>query len=237
LVLGLGEIGEDIVRNLENMTNKEVVICNRSLNKAESLAHELGYQVIPFETYDEVMMSADVIISSVRVDQPLITKSLFDAKKLVKHQYLFDLSIPRSVEQDIETIEGLILYNIDDIQSTASKVLEKRIAAIPDVQALVELALADFDSWSHEMEVSPVINKLKNALEEIRLTEIARYVKKLDDKEAQLVDLVTKNMMQKVIKLPVLQLKAACKRGDAESLIEMLHDLFDLEKQSDKISK
>jgi glutamyl-tRNA reductase len=81
--------------------------------------------------------------------------------------------------------------------------------------------------------VSPTIHKLKNALENIRQEEIARYLKKLGPEETKLVDDITRNIMQKIIKLPVLQLKAACKRGEAETLIDVLNDLFNLENQTE----
>jgi glutamyl-tRNA reductase len=83
------------------------------------------------------------------------------------------------------------------------------------------------------MMVSPTIHKLKNALETIRQEEIARYLKKLGPEESKLVDDITRNIMQKIIKLPVLQLKAACKRGEAETLIDVLNDLFNLENQQE----
>ena len=84
------------------------------------------------------------------------------------------------------------------------------------------------------MEVSPVINKLKTTLEQIRQEEIDRYTKKLSPEESKKIDKITKNMMQKVIKLPVLQLKAACKRGEADTLVDVLNELFDLEKEEEK---
>ncbi|MEO9852132.1 MAG: glutamyl-tRNA reductase [Reichenbachiella sp.] len=235
LVLGLGEIGEDVARNLEHIADKEVFICNRSIEKAQALSEELGYAVVPFEDYERAILDADVVISSLRVDNPLITKGTFSNDKILSHKYLFDLSIPRSIAQDIEEINGLLLYNVDSIQAKATQALENRLAAIPDVKAIITEAIEEFGNWSKEMEVSPVINKLKNALEEIRQNEIARYLKKANDSETELLDKVTKNMMQKIIKLPVLQLKAACQRGEADSLIEVLNDLFNLEEQSEKI--
>lgn len=235
LILGLGEIGEDVARNLEHVAEKKVWVCNRSIDKAHAIADELDYVVVPFEDHEQALLDADVIISSVRMGHPLITKSTYAQSEVLSHKYLIDLSIPRSIEQNIEEINGLLLYNIDGIQSKASKVLEKRIAAIPDVQAIIDEAIAEFDHWAKEMEVSPVINKLKSALEEIRQTEIGRYVKKANENESELIDKVTKSMMQKIIKLPVLQLKAACQRGEADSLIEVLNDLFDLENKSEKI--
>ncbi|MEQ8533263.1 MAG: glutamyl-tRNA reductase, partial [Imperialibacter sp.] len=100
-------------------------------------------------------------------------------------------------------------------------------------KAIISGSMAELLDWSKEMEVSPTINKLKNALEQIRQEEVARYLKGASMDDSKLVEKVTRSMMQKIIKLPVLQLKAACKRGEAETLIDVLNDLFDLEKQSE----
>ena len=85
------------------------------------------------------------------------------------------------------------------------------------------------------MEVSPTINKLKNALEQIRKEELSRFVKQLNEEETKKIDEITKSIMQKIIKLPVLQLKAACKRGDADTLIDVLSDMFNLDKQPEHL--
>ncbi|MFT7033390.1 MAG: glutamyl-tRNA reductase [Cyclobacteriaceae bacterium] len=237
LVLGLGEIGEDVCRNLENIKSKNVLICNRTQETAQALADECGYDTIPFLGFKKRIAEFDVIISSIASDDMIVNKSLFDTNKVHSHKFLFDLSVPRSIDHDVEDIPGLLLYNIDNIQSKASSALEKRLAAIPDVKAIITSAIDDFNEWSKEMEVSPVINKLSNALEEIRQSEVARHMKGLNDKESEILEKVTKSMMQKIIKLPILQLKAACKRGEAESLIDVLNDLFNLESQPDKIKK
>ena len=117
------------------------------------------------------------------------------------------------------------------LQERASKALEERKSVIPEVSRIVDESLVEFSNWSQEMEVSPTIKKLKQALEDIRQQEMARYVGKLSDKEAKILEKATKGMIQKVIKLPVLQLKAACKRGEAETLVGVLNDLFNLEEE------
>lgn len=236
LVIGLGEIGEDVARNLENIKEKEVWLCNRNVEKAKQLSEELGYNMLPFEAAKTRAGEMDVIVSSVSVPNQLIDQSWFQSGTL-SHKYLFDLSVPRSIDPTIESINGLLLYNIDSIEAQATAVLEKRLASIPDVKVIIDQAILDFSTWTQEMEVSPVIHKLKNALEDIRQTELSRYVKTLPEEHSKVLDKVTKGMMQKIIKLPVLQLKAACKRGEAESLIEVLNDLFDLEKTSNQLQK
>lgn len=232
LILGLGEIGKDVCRNLVDSKINNVTITNRTEEKATNLAHECGFKTVAFESALEAIQDADVIISSIAAETPFITKEIVEKLDILSFKFFIDLSVPRSIEVSIEDIPGALVYNIDNIQSKASEALEKRTSAIPEVERIISEAIIDFNDWSKEMIVSPTIKKLKNALEEIRKEELARYLKDTDSKEAKIVDKVTKSMMQKVMKLPVLQLKAACKRGEAETLIDVLNDLFDLEKQS-----
>jgi glutamyl-tRNA reductase len=121
------------------------------------------------------------------------------------------------------------LFNIDQINNRTQEAIERRKAAVPQVEAIIEQAVADFEEWSKEMLISPTIQKLKIALEQIRQEEIARYMKQLSEDEAVKLDKITKGMMQKIIKLPVLQLKAACKRGEADTLLDILNNLFSLD--------
>ncbi len=234
MVLGLGEIGEDVCKNLAEYSKAEVYIVNRTLEKSLSIASECGFSTIPFESFTDAVGDMDVIISSVMMNKPILTKELIGNHEILSHKVLMDLSVPRSIENAVEDIPGVLLYNIDNIHSKANATLEKRMSAIPQVEGIVDEALSEFSDWSKEMEVSPTIKKLKNALEQIRQEELSRYLKSLNDKESEILNKATKSMMQKIIKLPVLQLKAACKRGEAETLIDLLNDLFDLEKDQVK---
>ncbi|SFG64175.1 glutamyl-tRNA reductase [Pontibacter chinhatensis] len=231
LVVGVGEIGADVCRNLKDLGYKNVKITNRTLAKAKVLAEECALEVLPFEEIVQGMKEADVIISSVARETPFFTKEMVKRLNALTYKFFIDLAVPRSVEPEVESIPGVLVYNIDTIQNKASEALQRRISSIPKVKEIVAESIEQFNDWSKEMMVSPTIHRLKNALETIRQEEIARYVKKLGPKEAKLVDSITKSMMQKIIKLPVLQLKAACKRGEAETLIDLLNDLFSLENQ------
>ena len=233
LVVGLGEIGEDVCRNISAHEGVDLTITNRTQSKAEKLAGELGCKMAPFENLVEELKKADVIISSVQMSEPLFTKQLVQELNLLTFKYFVDLSVPRSVEKDIDTIPGVILYDVDTIKSRADQALEKRLASVPQVKSIIDQSLMDFSDWSRDMVVSPTINRFKNALEQIRQEELSRYMRGLNDSEMAIVDKVTSSMMQKIIKLPVLQLKAACKRGEAETLIDVLNDLFNLEAVSE----
>jgi len=231
LVVGVGEIGQDVCLNLMGSRLKNVTILNRTVEKAEALAKKCGFTFKSLESLTEEIEKSDVIISSVSGSQPLITEALLKNIKILSHKYIIDLSIPRSVEPSVEKIPGIVLYNIDDLKEKTTEALEKRVASIPHVKAIIADAINEFDEWSKEMVVSPTIQKLKNTLEQIRKDELARYLKNAKPEQAEMLEEMSKSLMQKILKYPVLQLKAACKRGDAESLTEVLHELFNLEKQ------
>lgn len=230
LLIGVGEIGEDVARNMVHLPNARIQITNRTLTKAEEIGLPLGFEVIPFDHCLEAMKEADVIVSSVRLNEPFITKALVQELHIPSYKLFIDLSVPRSIETSIEEVPGVVLYNVDNIRSKATAALENRLAAIPAVETILEESLEEFQGWKKEMQVSPTIHKLKQSLEQIRLEELGRYLKQVDEKEYQLIDKITKSMMQKVLKVPVVQLRAACQRDQATEMIELITDLFDLEK-------
>lgn len=230
LLIGVGEIGEDVAKNMVHLPEAKVKITNRTRSKAEEIAAELGFEVVPFENCIEAMNEADVIVCSIMKNEPFITKELVKQFDIQSYKLLVDLSVPRSIETSVEDVSGVVLYNVDNIRSKASKALEKRLSAVPKVEAIIEESIGEFYSWKKEMMVSPTINKLKQSLEQIRQDELSRHLKNVNEKEFELIDKITKSMMQKILKVPVVQLRAACQRDEAEELIEIITDLFDLEK-------
>lgn len=235
LILGLGEIGQDVCKNLQD-SFRSVTIINRTDAKAREMAEACGFRVASFADVETEIEKADVIISSISLKEPFITREMIASMDLVRFKFFIDLSVPRSVDLHIEEIPGALVYNIDHISSKVTEALERRMAAIPEVERIIDESLEEFENWSREMTVSPTIRKIKNALEDIRQQELERYLRTATPAEAAMMDKATKGMMQKIMKLPVLQLKAACQRGDADNLIDILNDLFDLEKETKKIS-
>ncbi|WP_296700854.1 glutamyl-tRNA reductase [Algoriphagus sp.] len=232
LLIGVGEIGEDVAKNMVHLPNAKVTITNRTLSKAEEIAIPLGFEVVPFENCIDAISEADVIVCSIMRNEPFITKDLIKQFEIASYKLLVDLSVPRSIETSVEDVPGVILYNVDNIRSKTSEALERRLAAIPHVEEIINESIEEFYSWKKEMMVSPTINKLKQTLEQIRREELSRYLKNADEKEYAVIDKITKSMMQKILKVPVVQLRAACQRDQAEEMIEFISDLFDLDREN-----
>jgi glutamyl-tRNA reductase len=237
LVVGVGEIGQDFCLNLANSRLENVTVLNRTQDKAEKLAQKYNFKFGGIEELLTEIEKADVIVSSVSGTQPLITRQLLEDIKIFSHKYFIDLSMPRSIEAAIEELPGAIVYNLDDLKEKTNEALDKRRASVPAVRDIINDAIIDFDDWSKEMIISPTIQKLKSTLEQIRKEEIARFLKNAKPEEALRLEEMSRSLMQKILKYPVLQLKAACKRGDAESVSELLNSLFNVEGQSEKSTK
>ena len=234
LLIGVGEIGEDVARNMVHLPTAQIKISNRTLAKAEEIGLPLGFEVIPFESCLAAIEEADVVVCSIRMAEPFITKAMIESINIPSYKVLIDLSVPRSIETTVEELPGVVLYNVDNIRSKASAALQNRLEAIPSVEAILKESIEEFGTWQKEMVVSPTIQKLKQALEKIRQEELGRYLKNADEKEFVLIDKITKSMMQKILKVPVVQLRAACQRDQASEMIELITDLFDLEKSKNE---
>jgi glutamyl-tRNA reductase len=232
MVLGVGEIGEDVAKNLVENCPGKVTIVNRTIEKAEKLALECGFEVQPFEKVWETITDSDIIISSINTGKTFITKEQLAEIEVLNFKYFIDLSVPRSIDLNVEELPGTILYNVDNLQQKADEAQVKRLAAIPAVEQIIEETILDFNDWAKEMMVSPTIQKLKTALEEIRTAEMAKFMKELDQSQSEVVDKVTKSLMNKILKMPIIQLKAACKRGDADAVIGVINELFNLEEET-----
>lgn len=234
LVLGVGEIGQDVVRNLIDSDFENVTILNRTPDKAQKLAEEGGFRFGGLDRLAEELKEADIVVSSVSGNKPLITYDMIDGSHLLSHKFFIDLSLPRSIDPAIDNIPGAVVYNLDEITEKTNEAVRKRTASIPQVRSIIDEALHEFEDWAREMVVSPTIQKLKNTLEQIRKEELARYLKHTSPAEAARMEEMSKSLMQKILKYPVLHLKAACRRGDSESISELLHDLFNLERVKEK---
>lgn len=233
LLIGTGEIGQNVLENLQD-SYTDITLINRNKERARALAEANGYRLGDFEALNEEINAADVVITAVAPERPIIG---FEQLRTSLTQKLFiDLSVPRAIQESVELVPGVMLYNIDEIEERASEVLNVRQQAMEGVLEILDETVNEFLTWSQEAAVSPTIKLLKEKLEQIRQDELARYVNKLPQKEIELLDTVTKNMIQKVIKLPVLELKAACKRGESDTLVDVLHDIFNLERTATKKS-
>ncbi len=231
VLLGVGEIGTDVAKQLMNKGFKDVVVINRTLSKAQELAAQCGFRVAEFEQLWEELSDAHVVVSSVSSSKPVLTYQKVKSLPIAYCLTVLDLAVPRSVEPGVEKIPGVDLYNIDEINHRTSETVSRRMAAIPQVVGIIEEVFAEFKTWSEEIAFSPLIQKIKDSLESMRQRKIAKFVKQLDENELKKVDAITRELMNDILGKHVTELKSACQRGNAEQIASVLQGLFDIEQQ------
>lgn len=224
-LFGLGEIGLPILKNLIDKGYSNITVCNRSEEKVLPFVENSGITYLPFSDWKKGL-SANLIISALSGTVLQIENKDLNPTDRTGFQYFIDLGVPRSIHPDLENQDGLVVYNIDQIQTRVSEAVLLRKKSIPKVEAILDQAIGEFLTWTNEMQVSPVIHLMKNSLEQIRKEEMSRFLKKAGEKQAEWADELTKNLMQRIMKTHIVQLKAACKRDEAEKLTEVLEQLF-----------
>ncbi|AMM49950.1 glutamyl-tRNA reductase [Rufibacter sp. DG15C] len=229
LMIGVGDIGANVCDNFQKSDVENIIIANRTHRKAVDLATKCNATAVYWENVWQEIALADVVISSVPGDCFFISKEVVEQQGVLNQKFFVDLSMPRSIDAALEELNGVEVYNIDTIKNRATEALEIRLAAIPAVNQIVAESMDEFKTWTKEMAMSPALQQFKNRLEEIRQRELARYVKNLNANEKEMVETITKNILNKIVKMPALELKAACQRGESEALLEGLSALFQLE--------
>ncbi len=236
LIVGMGEMGREICLNLKNNPTLKLSICNRTEQKAIRLAEECNAALISYSELGNRCSEFDIIVVSISTQVPVLKASDFLKKPIHQNQFIIDVSLPAAIEKEVDFLPGIQLYTLDDISIKNTEAAEKRRLALPKVEEILGEEVARFLFWDKETEISPAIQKLKHALEQIRREELERFLKRASPSEASLAEKVTESMINKILRLPVVNLKNACLRGEQENLMEALIDLFDLEKEKKKKS-
>jgi len=239
LILGAGQIGEEVVKNLVKANYTDLTIVNRTMSKSLELARQYGLKVYPFEEYLDAVNHSDVVISSVSADRQILLKEQVEALPKKNNRSFIDLSVPRSIASNLTEVKGTRLYTIDQIQNRVDQTLESRLSCLSKVNEIIEENVEGFQQWARGLDFLPIIGQFKSSLEMIRNTEMKRFLKKIPESDMvhEIVNQVSKAMINKIVKLPTINLKNACTREDKENMADVLRDLFELEINSSEVSK
>ncbi len=227
LILGTGKMGRGLSRKLSKI-GYEVWVSNRTEEKSLALAAELGLKSIPLNDVHLSLGEVQLVISALTVGTPILTKSRIKSADFDSHKILIDLSVPRSIDPELVSDPNITLLNMEDVNDEISSTIQKRKSQVPKVEAIIKREVSEFLEWAHEMKILPTIHQMKAALEKIRKEEISRQLKKTDFKDHELIHYITKSIVDKVVKLPALKLRLACKRGDDENMVQVLNEIFNI---------
>jgi glutamyl-tRNA reductase len=234
LLLGAGEMGELTAEHLHNQSVKQVFVANRSYNRAVELADRFHGSAVQFDAIEEHLATCDIVIASTSaphyVIEPDQVQRALDTRRN-RNLFLIDLSVPRNINPEVASIEGAYLYNVDDLQHVADANLELRQHKAKDAEQIVVREVEDFRKRLVAQDAVPTIVELQQRLEAIRAAELEKCLRKLGPittEQRAAIDLLTTQMVNKILHYPILQLKDVSDEPDRESLRNTIRKIFGL---------
>jgi glutamyl-tRNA reductase len=230
LLVGVGEAGQLVAGALRTAGVGDLTIANRTFSRAEELASQLGGTAVPFPDLAQAIRDADIIMSATDSPEYVIDAATVRSaahERGNRPQFYFDLAVPRDIDPEVTEIEGVELFNIDDLSSVAEDNLEERRRAAVYAEAIVHEELSRFMKWWESLDAVPIIRSLRQQAEEIRTRELDRALRmlpELDSGQREVVDALTRSIVNKVLHDPTLSLR---QRTD-KSQLQNARDLFRL---------
>jgi len=234
LLVGAGEMGELAARHLVEEGTLPVYVANRTWARAEALARDLAGTAVPFEELLPVLAQVDIVITSTAAPEPIIraaeVERVLHARR-GRPLFLIDIAVPRNVEPAVNALDGVFVYDVDDLRSVVEANLRERHRQAQRAEALVEREVTKFAARLRDLEVVPTIVSLREKLEEIRRAEVARALARLpgaDPATREALEALSQGLVNKVLHGPTVKLRDSSRAGHHRRWIEFISELFGL---------
>nr|MBG3151778.1 glutamyl-tRNA reductase [Proteus mirabilis] len=223
LLVGAGETIELVARHLREHQVKKIIIANRTKERAQRLANEVDAEVITLSEIDECLSQADIVISSTASPLPIIGKGMVERalkKRRNQPMLLVDIAVPRDIEQDVEKLNNVYLYSVDDLEAIIQHNREQRQAAAIQAEHIVQQESGQFMDWLRAQAAVGAIREYRDSAEMLRaeMTEKAITLIQNGADAEKVIQQLSHQLMNRLIHTPTKSLQQAASDGDIERL-------------------
>jgi glutamyl-tRNA reductase len=224
MLVGAGKMSELAARHLVQQGAGTILVANRTPERARCMAESFGGRVIPMEQLYETASQADIVISSTGAPHPIFRREhgqAFMSRRRNRPMFFIDIAVPRDVDPEMGKLEGIFVYDIDDLQQVAAAHLSERSREATDAEALIAAEVERFHQRLLTVNVAPAIVALQHQAEEIRQAELKRVQARLGPMSAEqiaAVEALTRGLVNKFLHPPMQALKQAARENDATRL-------------------
>ncbi|HKF53530.1 MAG TPA: glutamyl-tRNA reductase [Candidatus Acidoferrales bacterium] len=240
LIVGAGAVAEQVMENLRARGIGGVEVVNRSFARAEELALRMGGKVSEWSALERALESPDIIVMSVSGSSHVLTRSMLERAMLARAGRaicIIDLSVPRSVEPEVDGIYNIYLFNVDHLGEIVEQNKKAREAEVPRVEAIVDEHVNKFLAWQSSIEGAGLIESLRKRLEIERQSLIAAHIGGANDtynSERQLLEKLTRELIDRIVDLPASHLRSERKLRRPVEGLAALRELFGLADSDEK---
>jgi glutamyl-tRNA reductase len=235
ILIGAGEMAELAARHLLNNGVEHIMVANRTYQRAVEMAEEYRGSAIQFDDLEQHLELADIVISSTGAPTTIIGKKMIQGvikRRRNRPMFFIDIAVPRDIEPEVNQIENVYAYDIDDLEGVVEANIKTRGKEAAKAEEIVHQEVTQFQDWMRTREAFPTIVKLREWAEEIRRSELEKTLKKLDgldEAERKRIEAMTEAMLNKILHRPISQMKHASHSRKGGDLVEIARKLFELE--------
>ena len=219
-LVGAGKMSELAARHLVQQGAGAILVTNRTAARAHQLAGPFNGRVIPFEQLHEVATEADIVITATGAPHPIFRREHGEAylrRRRNRPMFFIDIAVPRDVDPAMNKLEGLFIYDIDDLQQVAASHMAERSLQASDAEAIISQEVERFHQRKRSVNAAPAIVALQQHAEEIRQAEIKRLHARLGtltSEQLATIEALTRGLVNKFLHPPMQALKQAAREND-----------------------
>jgi glutamyl-tRNA reductase len=232
LMIGAGEMIALTARHFAAAGVKRIVIANRTLDNAQSLAAEISGYAVDLSHLDKELTEADIVVSCTASPVPLITKAAAAAAvRARRHRPIFmvDLAVPRDIDPAVADLEDAYLFSIDDLQQLVDENRQQREVAAGDAKVVISEEVARFLQDARAKEAGPAIRALRQQADAIRqqTLEQAQRMVSAGKSTDEAMEFLANTLTNRLLHAPTQALRQAAESAEtvvAEALTRIIVD-------------
>ncbi|WP_205696321.1 glutamyl-tRNA reductase [Conexibacter sp. SYSU D00693] len=234
VIIGAGETSELTAQALHAHGVRTIFVANRHADRARSIAQRFGGTVSSLHDLPERIVEADVVVASTSSPHPIIETDVLAevvAERGGRPLVLIDIAVPRDVEAGAGELDGVTLYDIDDLQAVVSRNLVGREGERDTAEAIVEDEILRFAKWMGQLDVQPTIAALRRMGEDVVETVLAENAGRWESVSARdraRIDAVARAVMQRLLHEPTIRLKSG-DHASGHGRLQLARELFGLD--------
>ena len=242
-LVGAGKMSELAARHLLAHGAASIFVANRTHERAVLLAEKFHGEAILFEQLYDTCDRADIVITSTGAPHAIFRREhgeIFLNRRKNRPMFFIDIAVPRDVDPEMNKMDGIFVYDIDDLQQAASSHLADRRQEADHAERIINVEVDRFHERLQTLTVVPTILSLQDQLESIRKAEIARARARLGSLSAEqelAIEALTHGIVNKIMHTPITTLKSAAKNTEGTTVIDVVRRIFNLTEANEKDGK
>jgi len=234
LLIGAGETAELAALHFLDKGVGRILIANRTFSKASELANRFKGEAYELGELKHILSETDIVISATSATEYVLTRETVEPQ--LRHRrydplFLIDLAIPRDLDPELNELDNVYLYNLDDLNEVVQLNLERRKQEIPRANKIIQEHVREFINWLSTHASSQIIHRLKRYFDDLRKAELKRLNSRLPAEGMEQIDYLTESLVNKILHQHIQLLKKNIRNPELyEQYLEFLHELYEIDK-------